>query len=70
MCILIEISIKIYFINLAAGNGPKVHNARDSTHTAHTHRISRRARTLVDAHTRRLHAHARERAHTTAAHAR
>ena len=27
MCILIEISIKIYFINLAAGNGPKVHNS-------------------------------------------
>ena len=28
MCILIEISIKIYFINLAAGNGPKIRNAR------------------------------------------
>ena len=69
MCILIEISIKIYFINLAAGNGPKIHNARVNTHTAHTHPRRRCTRTLVNAHTRRLHTHARERTHATAAHA-
>ena len=69
MCILIEISIKIYFINLAAGNGPKIHNARVNAHTAHTHTRRRCTRTLVNAHTRRLHTHARERTHATAAHA-
>ena len=63
MCILIEISIKIYFINLAAGNGPKIHNARVNTRTAHTHTRRRCTRTLVNAHTRRLHTHARERTH-------
>ena len=60
---------KICFINLAAGNGPKIHNARVNTHTAHTHTRRRCTRTLVNAHTRRLHTHARERTHATAAHA-
>ena len=69
MCILIEISIKIYFINLAAGNGPKIHNARVNTHTAYTHTRRRCTRTLVNAHTRRLHTHALERTHATSAHA-
>ena len=53
MCILIEIIIKIYFINVAAGNGPKVQSScsrAPATNRRHAHATSMQ-RTLVNTHT-------------------
>ena len=73
MCILIEIRIKIYFINVAAGNGPTVHSARDpTTHRWHAHETSTRTHARDNTHTvhtRLRRANTLVNAHTSAAHA-
>ena len=59
MRILIEISIKIYFMDIAAGNGPKVQSARaPATNRSHAHDTSMQ-RTIVKAHTWRSRPHTR-----------
>ena len=51
MCILIDIRIKIHFIDIAAGNEPKVQSARaPATNRSHAHETAMQ-RTLVKAHT-------------------
>ena len=58
MCILIEISIKKYFMDIAAGNGPKVQNARaPATNRRHAHETSTRTHARDNTHT----AHTRRR---------
>ena len=60
MCILIEISIKIYFMDIAAGNGPKVHNARaPATNRRHAHETSTRTHARDNTHTAHMHTRSR-----------
>ena len=58
MFILIEISIKIvHFIDIAAGNGPKVQSTRaPATNKSHAHEMSTRTPARDNTHTRRRRA--------------
>ena len=56
MCILNEISIKIYFMDIAAGNGPKVQSARaPATNRRHAHETSTRTHARDNTHTAHMH---------------
>ena len=77
MCILIEISIKIYFMDIAAGNGPKVQSARaPATNRRHAHETSTRTHPRDNTHTAHMHretsarTHARDNTHTAHTHTR
>ena len=67
MCILIEISIKIYFMDIAAGNGPKVQSDRaPATNRRQAHETSTRTHARDNTHTTRTHA--RDNTHTARTH--
>ena len=77
MCILIEISIKIYFMDIAAGNGPKVQSARaPATNRRQAHETSTRTHPRDNTHTAHMHretsarTHARDNTHTAHTHTR
>ena len=77
MCILIEISIKIYFMDIAAGNGPKVQSARaPATNRSHAHDTSMQRTivkahiTVTPAHETSTRTHARDNTHTSHTHTR
>ena len=72
MRILIEISIKIYFMDIAAGNGPKVQSARaPATNRSHAHDTSMQRTivkahmTVTPAHETSTRTHARDNTHTS-----
>ena len=61
------LSIKIYFMDIAAGNGPKVQSARAPvTNRRHAHETSTRTHARDNTHTTRTHA--RDNTHTARTH--